>query len=371
MKIKLAFLLVALCAAPALSATQTPLAPVRVLRLTSARNETQYHYFGTVQGSQRVDLSFRVSGPLIEFPIEMGTYVKKGDLIGRIDPRDFKTQVSEAQSQLSEANAKYTQAQNDFKRYEELYKKKVVSESQYDRYKTSFDVANSAVKTAEANLTAAQHALEDTELRAPFNGVIVARMAENFQNVQAKQSVVSLQNLESLEIVFSIPEEDIANIGVRNTSTKESLDTNKISIAFDVTLDALPGQTFEASFKEIGAQSDSRTRTYPVTITMQQPETARVLPGMAVSVTTRLSGMEDDAKDQKFYVPMSAVTGDMTQDIWVWRCSEERDHEKISETPGDFSGERIQVSGNLNPGDLIVIAGARGLVEGQKVAIVD
>ncbi len=370
MKIKLALLVVALCAAPAFPSTQAQLPPVRVLRLTSARNETQYHYFGTVQGSQRVDLSFRVAGPLIEFPIEMGSYMKKGDLIGRIDPRDFKTQVSEAQSQLSEAQAKYTQAQNDFKRYEELYKKKVVSESQYDRYKTSFDVANSAVKTAEANLTAAQHALADTELRAPFNGVIVARMAENFQNVQAKQSVVSLQNLESLEIVFNIPEEDIANIGVRNTPTKESLDAQKISIAFEVTLDALPGQTFEASFKEVGAQSDSRTRTYPVTITMQQPESARVLPGMAVSVTTRLSG-SDEANDQKFYVPMSAVTGDMAQNVWVWRCSEEGDLEKVPVTPGDFRGDRIQVSGNLNPGDLIVTAGARGLVEGQKVAIVD
>ena len=65
--------------------------PVRTMTLSAAGAMTKHHYFGTVQGSQRVNLSFRVSGPLVELPFDMGNSVKKGDLIGKIDPRDFIT----------------------------------------------------------------------------------------------------------------------------------------------------------------------------------------------------------------------------------------------------------------------------------------
>ncbi len=361
----------AMTAAPASCAEQTanPV-PVYVLHLASARSQTQYHYFGTVQGSQRVNLSFRVAGPLIEFPIELGMQVKKGDLIGRIDPRDFRTQLSEAQSQLSQAKAKYTQAQNDFKRYEELYKNKVISQMQYDRYRTAFDVTRSSVRTAEANVSAAQNALADTELRAPFDGHIVERMVENYQDVQAKQPIVSLQHLETIEVVFNIPEEDIANIAVEDESSKTFHISDMTSLEIGVTLDALPGQSFKASSKEVGAQSDPRTRTYPVTVTMKQPETVPVLPGMSAHITVSLSST-DGTKGHDFYVPMAAVTGDMSQNIWVWRCSREGSIEKVPVTLGDFRGDRIQVTGDLNPGDIIVTSGARGLVEGQTVTVID
>ena len=131
-----------LLATPA--AAEEPPRPVKTLFLGSARSHPQRHYYGTVQGSQRVNLSFRVPGPLVEFPVEMGSRVAKGDLIGRIDPRDFRTRLSDAGSRLSQAQARYGEALNNFRRYDELYKKQSVSQAQYDRYKTALDVARSS-----------------------------------------------------------------------------------------------------------------------------------------------------------------------------------------------------------------------------------
>lgn len=342
--------------------------PVKILHLSSANSQSQRHYFGTVQGSQRVQLSFRVPGRLIEFPIELGKRMKKGDLIGRIDPRDFRTALSEAQSRLSQARAKYTQASNDLRRFEELYKKKVISRSQYDGYKTAYDVARSSVKTAEANVDAARNALNDTELHAPFNGVVVSRMAENYQDVQAKQPVVSLQNLENIEIVINVSEEDIANIAVGDSSDTPFRISDKITIDIEGTIDELPGQIYKLQLKEVGAVSNPQSRTYPVTLIMPQPDNARILPGMSVSITAYITDAGAVEQDD-FYLPLTALTGGMDGSKWVWRCDKNGVLEKVPVTPGAFRGNRIHVSGALHIGDMIVVEGARWLTEKDTVKI--
>ena len=183
--------------------------PVRAVRLQGSGEYFTRRYFGTVQGGRRADLSFRVSGTLNKINVEKGAAVKKGTLLATLDPRDFNTRISQAQSALSQAQAQHKNAEADFRRYENLYKQKVIARAQYDTYKTQVDVTQSAVSSAQANLKSARDALRDTELRAPFDGVIADRMAENYQDVTAKQTIFSLQDLSSLEIVFNIPDNDV------------------------------------------------------------------------------------------------------------------------------------------------------------------
>lgn len=372
MKTKISFMKIcaaALALFAGTAAAADPPIPVKTLYLGSARSHTQRHYYGTVQGSQRVNLSFRVPGPLVEFPVEMGARVTKGDLIGRIDPRDFRRRLSDAQSRLTQAQARYDEALNNFRRYNELYKEQAVAQAQYDRYKTALDVARSSLKTAQASAAAAQDALADTELRAPFNGVIVARMAENFQDVQAKQPVARLQNLDTVEIVIRIPEEDIANIAVADEKNKMFRLSEKVTLDLEATLDELPGQSFRVAFKEVGARSDPRTQTYPVTVTMPQPKNAHILPGMAVNITAGLINEKESAPN--FYVPLGAVVGDVSGRLWVWRCERDGSIARVPVTLGDFRGNRVQITGKLAPGEQIVSSGARGLREGQTVRVIN
>lgn len=339
--------------------------PVRVCRLDAAGSGSQRHYFGAVQGSQRVNLSFRVPGPLTEIPVDAGTRVKKGQLVARIDPRDFRTRLADAKSRLSQAAARNTEAQNNFRRYGELFKKQVISQAQYDQYKTALDVTRSSLRTAEAGVDEAEHALADTELRAPFAGVIIARLAEQFQDVQAKQPVVSLQNLESVEIVVNVPEEDIVKTVVGSESRPSLTASPSDAVDLRVTIDALPGQSFAASFKEISAQSDPRTRTYAATVVMPQPAHVRVLPGMTVLVSASVPSAAAD--DGGFAVPLEAVVGDMAGATWLWKYRDDGSVEKIPVTLGEFRDSRVQVKGAISAGDLIVTEGARGLSETSVV----
>lgn len=220
--------------------------PVRTLTLNAAGDTSLRHYYGQVQGAQRVNLSFRVPGTLHELPLERGAKAKKGDLVARLDPRDFRTRLSEAQSRLSQAQAQYTQAANNYKRYEQLYRQKVIPEAQFDQFSTALQVARSAVQTAQSAVNAARDALKDTELRAPFSGIIVDRYVENFQDVQAKQTVVSLQDLKAVELVFNVPDKDLATVRGNNPT----------DVPMWAVFDAIPGRKFDVAFKEVSVQAD-------------------------------------------------------------------------------------------------------------------
>lgn len=339
--------------------------PVRTIRLDSGVDESVHRYFGIVQGAKRVNLSFRVSGPLLELPAEKGVSVKKGDLLGRIDPRDFQTRLTQAQAVLAQTRAQYNDAATNFKRYHELYKQKVIAAAQYDAYKTQLNVTRSAVQQAEAQLQTAADALRDAELRAPFDGVIVDRMAEKFQDVLPKQPILSLQDISTLEIVFAVPDKDVLSVPVPDDIDACDLAQYAASFIMEARFDAIKGRSFDVHLKEFAAQADPRTKTYPVTVIMPQPEGARVLPGMAVTVTVDFAGV---AKS-RFLVPEPAVLAGENGERWLWRF-ENGQVERVPVLVAGWKGTHLEVSGEkLRDGDLIVTAGVHFLRDGQKVRL--
>ena len=345
--------------------------PVRTVRLQGGKDSFTRRYFGTVQGGKRADLSFRVPGTLRKINAEKGSSVKRGALLATLDPRDFNTSISRAQSTLSQAEAQYKNAQADFTRYENLYKQKVIARAQYDTYKTQVDVAKSAVDSANASLKSARDALKDTELRAPFDGVIADRKVENFQDVTAKQTIFSLQDLTTLEIVFSIPDNDILLAPVHNVRNLQDLKNR--SETFDITarFDALPEKSFPLAIKEVATQATA-SNTYPVTATMPQQKDIRLLPGMAVTVEVDFSGGKSDSEnDGKFSVPSTAILNEGGSN-YVWRYAVGQ----VSRVPVNVGqiheGGYVDIEGKtLGGGDVIVTSGVNFLHEGRKVRLME
>ncbi|MBQ3446654.1 MAG: biotin/lipoyl-binding protein, partial [Synergistaceae bacterium] len=115
--------------------------PVKTVTLRSNGKGGLWQYYGTLQGGKRVDLSFRVSGPVRSINVDKGASVMKGQLLATLDPREYQTQLKQAQAQQAQAQAQYENAKADFTRYENLYKQRVIPRSTYDTYKTQMDVA--------------------------------------------------------------------------------------------------------------------------------------------------------------------------------------------------------------------------------------
>lgn len=345
--------------------------PVRTVKLQGGHENFTRRYFGTVQGGRRADLSFRVSGTLSRILVEKGSYVKRGELLATLDPRDFNTRLRQAQSSYSQAQAQYNNAQADFKRYENLYKQKVVPRATYDTYKTQVDVTRSAVSTASAGVKSARDALRDTELRAPFDGTITNRTVENFQDVTAKQTIFALQDVSNLEIVFNIPDNDIISAPLPTSMNLKTLMENDNLYTLTARFDAIPDKTFPLSLKEFAAQATS-SNTYPVTATMPHHEDVRLLPGMAVTVEVSVKG--DNVPEEssvKYLIPSTAILNEAGRNF-VWRY-ENGTVEKIPAKTGAMNNEAlIEIESNeLHGGDLIVTAGVYFLREGQHVRLLE
>lgn len=304
---------------------------------------------GRVEASDRVDLSFRVSGPLIELPIERGVEVKKGQLLARIDPRDYRIA-------LDEARAAFNKAEADYLRYQNLYEKDAVSVSELDLHRAQRDVAKARLDDAQSNL-------DYTYLRAPFTGIIGDRYVQNFEEVQVNQTICSVHDINFLDIVVDIPEHLIANVG---NITPADLD---IIARFE----AAAGMDFPVSFKEVAAQADPATQTYELRVTMPQPDAISVLPGMTAEVIAR-GTRSGDSEEREFTIPVSAVFPDKEgagQAVWVIDSGDMTVHRR-EVTLGAVTGSgSVEVMSGLRAGERIVLAGVSHLREGMEVRLME
>jgi multidrug efflux system membrane fusion protein len=308
---------------------------------------------GKVQAAQTLDLAFRVGGPLVEFPVTQGQPVSKGKLIARIDPRDYRVRVHGLEAQLTAARAQLQQATLHFERVDKLYAKKTMAKSAYDQAWAAREVAEAQVKSSTEALNAAQLALQDTELRAPYDGIVAEKLVENYQNVKPGKTIVHFQETTNLEIVINLSERDV--------SALTSQGMKQLTASFD----ALPGRTVPVRVSEYGTMTDPQTRTFPVTLAIDPASRGGLLPGMTASVRWQSArGERTDAVT----VPLEAVFSDEAGTPHVWRVRPESDTvEKVPVTAGTLMDSGLEVFSGLEPGDRVLAAGVHFIQEGQKV----
>jgi multidrug efflux system membrane fusion protein len=315
--------------------------PVKVITVAGSSSNIPLIFPGKTRANQRVDLSFKVPGPIVELPVEEGQKMKKGQLIARIMPRDFKIN-------LDAAKAKAVNAERQYERYKELYVRKQVSKADFDRYKAFRDVA-------AAQLEDARNALKDTYLKAPFDGIVAKRYVQNFEEVQAKQPIVFFQDNSKIEILVDVPENLIATI----KQDKKVYATASFAAA--------PGKVFPVTLKEYSTEADPQTQTYQVVLLMDQPEGINILPGMTAIVT----GKRPEKMAFQIVIPAIAVMEDPKEKAFVWVLKKEgMTVHKTQVTVGEMTGSKnILILKGLTGGEVIVTSGLTKLQEGMKVSI--
>lgn len=333
--------------------------PVRAMQVTDVIQFRQRQFPGIAKASKTIDLSFRVSGPLIELPVNRGDEVSTGDVVARIDPRDYEVNVSTVQGKLNEARAVLTRSEADYNRLKSVFAQDpgATSEAAVDQARQNRDSARANVHSLGASVASAQDQLSYTYLKAPFDGTVVDKYVDNFEDVQAKQPIVRIVDDSQIEMVINIPE---SLIGL-------AADAKNIEVIFD----PFPDRIIPAQIKEIGKEASTTTRTYPVTLIMEQPEDIKILPGMA----GKASG-EPDTKDasklaQGKQVPVTAILSpDDIDKTYVWVIDEKtRKVSKREVTTEKLTDTGIMVTTGLEAGEWIATAGVHYLRDGMEVRI--
>lgn len=374
----------------------------------SAIIETEFP--GRARAESEVNRSFRVSGPLIERPVDIGDSVEQGQLLARIDPQDFEVLLANVENQLERARAELaamrvarpedirstraaleqaragaTRANQDLDRLNNIREEDpgAVAQVMIDRAVEAKRQADAGVRRAtedlriaergaraediaakeaqigslEATVQTARDNLSYTNLTAPFDGVVVATFVENFEFVHAQQPIIRLLDPRSIEFTIFVPENLIGYAPFVTGST--------------VVFDTMPETPISASIKEIALEASQATRTYPVTLLLDVPEGVQVLPGMAGTATV---AAELPAESQRVgaEVPATAVftSGDAGQSfVWVVDQSDMLQQRAVATGPLTEFG--ILITDGLSAGDVIVTKGVNSLSQGQQVRRLD
>ena len=325
---------------------EPPPRPIKIFRLEGNLGDTRPDYPGRIKAVKVVELAFEVEGRIIDWNVEEGQRVKEGQILSRLDPRDYQAQVEAARARLRLAEAEY-------RRESKLF----ASGSGTQR---DLDVATRSRDVSRAELRISQKALEDTKLRAIFDGVIARKLVTDFRNVAAREPVLLLQDESVMEVVVDVPERDLAG-----TRRKVTLDEFNERAKPMVELSALPGRQFPVELTELATAADPNTRTFRATFSMAKPEDIGVLAGMTARLV--LTGLQTTGPED-FLLPVGAVVADSEAEPFVWRVDEES--MTVSKQPvaaGAVSGDRIVIESGLEGGEAVAMSGVHMLTEGMEV----
>lgn len=325
------------------AAAEQVIRPVKMTRLGAPGERSIRTFQGQAEASERTTLAFRVPGQLMEMPAIAGQHVKRGDLLARLDPIEFELTRDKALAQ-------YELAQVQFKRTERLVKDQLVSQRMHDENRATLSRTQAFYEQAQANVGY-------TYLKAPFDGVVSRTEVENWDYVQAKDAIISVQAEGMTDVNIQIPQHIVTQF------TRDFF----INLQAEVRFVAQPDYRFLATVREVETEADPQTLSYQVTLTLPTPTEFNVTTGMTAQVDVDLSPL--DPLQVKYYVvPETAVLTLDDGSTQVWRVDAET--MQAQAVPVKMLGSArhgVRISGDLSAGDQIVTTGVDNLTENMVV----
>jgi RND family efflux transporter MFP subunit len=362
-------------------------------------------FSGRVEASRTADLTFSVSGVLIEFAVTEGQNVAKGEVIAQLRDAEFKARLQTLQGQLDQARAalrslqagerpeerlrreaqvraaeaRLANSRVEFERNARMLTSQAISRQEFDRAETAYRVAQedyqaarqmlemgtmgreedieareAEVRALEGRVVEANIQVNDTTLRAPYDGVIARRFVDVNQNVRANEPVVRFQDANEVDIAVDVPE-SVMIADIRTADIVEMF----------ATLSGAPGLRIPVRLREIAQVADPTTQTFNVRVAMKSTPEVTALPGMTarVTVTYRRAAI----LGSRVLVPVSAVMKDSSGEQVAWVLGSGQTITRRPIQTGEATGGRIEILDGLQPGDRIAVAGGAFLREGMKV----
>jgi len=324
--------------------------PAKTAQVELASGATLKTFTATVEPSQNAQLAFRVNGEIANQLVVAGEEVTKGQLLAKLDDKDFKLQVKQAK-------ARFDLSLSQFERAKKLFKDNLIASSAFDEVQAQLDIA-------EAQLESAKRNLDYTELKAPFDGVIAQIHVETFEFIQAKQPIMELQGRKSIDVAVQVPEDLMARVP-RSKGTTTYQPT--------LILDAQPQTEFKVTYRENDITPNPATKSYKVVFSFVPPKDINVFAGMTGKLLVELDKLIDVPTDV-FLVPVEAVflpnkfAGQDKHFVYKLNQQNQTVLTQVSLEKMTQQGALIKaIDGNLSVSDTVIAAGSHLISEGQTV----
>ncbi|WP_029147488.1 efflux RND transporter periplasmic adaptor subunit [Methylophilus sp. 5] len=322
--------------------------PVWVMSVGNSPAHTAASYTGEVKSRYESTIGFRIAGKIISRSVNVGDFVKKGQLIAQLDPNDSRLNAQAADAEVQTAQANLALAQAELARRQQLYSQKFISKSALDSYETQVKTAQARLAQTRSQAAVSQHQTGYTQLVADRAGVIGMIQAEPGQVVAAGQTVAQIYDLQTLEILIAVPETLIDRLQVG--------DATRVSLS-DVQ------QAYQGRIREISPAANSQTHAFDLRIQLLNAD-QRIKLGMTAQVSFAQSNTAPT-----LIVPSTAVTrqGQQTS-VWVIDAKHRAHLRPV--TTGALTESGIEITSGLQAAETIATIGVHTLTEGMLVQAV-
>jgi membrane fusion protein, multidrug efflux system len=247
---------------------------------------------GSLTGGEQAQVAAGAAGKVLATYVERGSVVRKGATLAKLDARMISAQAQEAEAQVESLKAQQAQAQLDCERTQRMFDKGAIARADYDRTHTQCATAKWSLAGAQARKTQTAEALRDSEIRAPFSGMVVDRAISAGEYVRPDSRVVTLVGVDSLRVELTVPEADVATV--------------KQGMRIDFRLASGNGTVYHGRIRYLGPSVRLQTRDAVVEAIVDNPS-HELRPGMFVTAELALGEQSLPA------VPRSAVRSEGTQ----------------------------------------------------------
>ena len=342
-----------------------PLTPVRIAQVQNISTGSETRYSANIVPNAQVDLAFKSGGYVVSIrqvqgadghlrSIDTGDWVSRGTVLAVVRQQDYTDRREQSQAQLSRAQADYDHAKLSFDRTSNLYSSQSVTKPEFDQAKAQYDSSIASLNNAKASLAEAQTALDDSSLRAPFDGWVIKRSVDVGALVGPTSPAFTIADTRSVRAVFGVPDNAMGRIklGQRQAITTDSL-----------------SDEFSGRVSAISPAADPKSRVYSVEVTIPNPRN-QLKSGMIASLA--LGG--ENLPTTVLAVPLSAVIRDPqnSQAFAVLIAEGVGDPITVRSRNvelGDAYGNMIQLLGGVKAGERVVTAGSTLVRSGDSVRV--
>ncbi|MEZ4215139.1 MAG: efflux RND transporter periplasmic adaptor subunit [Myxococcota bacterium] len=302
---------------------------------------------GELRATNHADIAAEVDGRVTELLAEEGAAVAEGAALLELDPARRKLDLAAARARVAEERANEENQRREVARLRELRRNDIASTSALDRAETALRLAESRLAGAQAELGVAERALAEATVRAPFGGMVVMRKVSLGEYVQLGTPLVELVALDPIEVVFNVAEVDSARVAKGQMV--------RVEVA------PFPDETFAATVDVVSPTIDPATRTLRVKARLENPD-GRLRPGLFARADLGIADRRGVAvvSDQAV---LQRTDGSV---VFTVTPADMRAHRRLIEV-GGFREGRIEVASGIGAGELVVVRGQSGLVDGQLV----
>ncbi len=337
-------------------------ASVEVTPVQTGTISDQIRSFGTIRAQDVVQITPQVSNRVTRILVDLGDEVTRGQVMAEIYDVPFRDAVEQAEAQIRQARAVFERDSTQLERQRELYQRELISQSEFDEFRTTYLNSLAQLESANASLTQSQENLDNTRIKSPVNGVVLNRMIAQGDVASTGQAIFEVANLIGFETRVFLPLQDWELVLVGQSVTM-SLSSRGSDIAEGIVSRKSP-------------QLDPTTGLGEVVITLTDASSS-VYQGALVQTSINLQTKENvvviprSAMVEKVDTYIEPETGTIELDRSFSAFINQGDSIAVRKelVLGIEQGDRIEVLQGLNPGDRLIITGQRSLEDSSRIRV--